>query len=600
MVRRQAALMLLTMDHPDAFDVALDNMRNAQNPAVRASVIEAVGFRADERAFPAVLAAIGDEDPDVQEAAASALARFTGPDQVEAMTDLVGRRDVTSHQKELLFTALGRGLAVQAVPVLLNALEQTDGAARVAAWEALRRISRRQLPPEAEQWRQWWRIATHRSRESVLEEHLRALAHDLQARTEELNELRDEQAELMKLVGSTESETPRALLEALASRHDSVRHYASSRLAALGKENLNGLKLETRDRQVLRQALAEQSVQVRRNVIRFAVQLGADYRDELVALALADEDPAVLTTAIDGVRGGADQAVLDRLGELLGSSPHPKVREAAANALGKVGSAASVPVLVKALDDTEENVRWFAVEGLRKLGATQAVPVISEMLRRDPSARVREIAASALGELGQPAGVPALRAALDDANERVQQKAVAALQALATDNYERMTVIADTLREHGLLEPAQRVLERIIEQHREAEGMDARVAATYRKLAAVQKEAQDFAGAAMTYEELDAASGGSPEVRRELVDCWLKAGEPQRVVGAVEKWLGAAAPAENAGRVDFALSVAELLITSGHVQQGGTVLDLVQTAAGEAVPQDVVARIQELRGRIGG
>jgi HEAT repeat protein len=598
-VRRQAAVALLSLDHPDALQVALDRIRNAQDARVRISLLQAAGHCADGRAFPAVLAAIRDPDPDVQKAAAEALSSFQRPEQVDAMAELLARRDVTDHQKELLLGALGEGLAVRAVPVLLDALEAMEGAPRDAAWQALRRISRRQLPPDPQVWRDWWQVAEHRTRESVLEEHLEALAHDLQARTAELNELQDEQQELMKLVGSVQGESPALLLQALASRHESVRRYAASRLAALGKEKLNGLKLDTADRQVLAAALAEQSVEVRRNVVQFAVQLSADHRDQLIAAALADEDPVVLTTAIDGLRSGGP-AVLERLGRLLADSPHARVREAAANALGKVGTAESVPALMKALADPEENVRWFAVEGLRKLGATQAVPVVSEMLRRDASARVREIAASALGELGQPAGVPALSAALGDPNERVRQKAVVALQALATGNYERMSVIAETLREHGQLEPARQVLSRIVEQYGEREEMRNRLTATYERLASIQKELGDPAGAARTYEELDALSGGSEAVRQKLIACWLQAGEPQRVVPAVERWLATAAASDGAEQIEAALALTERLIEEGHTPQAAAVLDLVERAAGETPGEKTAARIAELRGRLAG
>lgn len=597
-VRRQAAIALLSMDYAPALGTILENMRNAQDPAVRISTIQAAAFCEEHRAFQTVLAAIGDPSPRVQREAAIALTRFTQPEEVDAMMALIDRPTTTSRQRQLLLSAFGEALAIRAVPVLLAALRDGDEAARIAALEALRKISRRPLLRELDQWEQWWAANSHRTREDVLAEHLQAFSHELRVRTEELNEQMDEQQELMKLVSAVQSETPKMLLDGLASRHGSVRLYSSSRLAALPGEKLSGLKVEEKSYAVLKGALADDSAQVRRNVIRFVVGMENDYRDELVRKALGDEDPAVLTTAIEAVRAGTGPEAVESLEALLIESRHAQVREAAAIALGKVGSQRSVPILVAGLDDAEENVRWFAVEGLRKLGATQAVPRISELLEKDGSAQVREIAASTLGELGQPAGVPALRAALDDRSERVRQKAEAALLALATDNYERMMVIADSLQEQDLFEAAAQVLTRVIEQFGQAEDMESRLMQTYRQLAAVQKEQTDFAAAAATYEKLDEMAGGSQEVRLELVNCLLQAAEAPRIVAAVENWLANGRRADTEPLMELALKSAELLIGAGHGQEAGAVLDLVAEAAGENGDRRIAARIEQLRRRI--
>jgi HEAT repeat protein len=599
-VRQQAAVSLLSMDYPPALSAVLDAMQAGEEPGVRISVIRAAGFCVDHRCFEALLGATADPVPEVRKEAAAALARFMRPEEVDAMTALVERGDTAPGQRQLIFTALGEGLAIRAVPVLLAGLRDGDANARLAALEALREVSNRQLPPDAAQWQRWWTENSRRTREDVLEDHLQALSRDLAVRTAQVNELTSQQEELMKLVNSAQPETPKLLLGALASRHALVREYSAGRLAALGQDAVRGLELDDKDRAALQAGLADDSVHVRRNVMHFAAQSEADWRDDLVRKGLADDDPVVTATAIEAVRANLGPEATARLEQLLATSRSREVREAAANALGKVGSEASVPVLVGALDDGEENVRWFAVEGLRKLHTAQAVPRVSELLEKDPSARVREIAASTLGELGQPAGVPALSGALADRNDRVREKAASALLALATGNAEVMLVVADSFQEQGLLLPAEQVLTRVIEQYGGVEEMKGRLKAAYEQLAAVQKGQKEFAAAARTYEKLDVLSGGSARVRREMLDCWIQGGDVSGAAGAVGKWLQGPSDEQKAQMLELALDAAERLAASGHAQEAGAVLDLATKAAGPQPEPKAGARIEALRRRVGG
>jgi tetratricopeptide (TPR) repeat protein len=293
----------------------------------------------------------------------------------------------------------------------------------------------------------------------------------------------------------------------------------------------------------------------------------------------------------------AGAEVRQRLEELLHYSEHVPVREAAANALGKIGSQESVGALVQALEDPAENVRWFAVEGLRKLGAVQAVPRLSQLVERDPSGRVREIAATTLGELGQPAGVPALRRALGDSNERVRQKAAAALMSLATDSFERMMVIAEAFRQEALYEEAQDVLTRAIDAYRDSPGMQDQVAEAYRKLAGIQQNQQDYASAAQTLQELDAYLGGDMQIRRRIVDDWLNGGDPSRAAAAIETWFADAGAQKSDELIELGLEAAERMFREGYAQEGTAVLTLVKGAVGETQEADLRNRIERLERR---
>ncbi|MHC4788559.1 MAG: HEAT repeat domain-containing protein, partial [Planctomycetota bacterium] len=352
--RRQAAISLLSMDHPLGADVVLKALREDPDPRVRISVIRAVAFCTDHRCFGALLSAVADEDDRVQKEAADALERFTRPAEVDAVVAAIREPGTPGRQRQLLFSVLGESLAIRATPVLVEGLEDRNPAARRAAWEALQKISRRHIAPEVAPWQAWWEANAHRTREDLVVEHRGALSRELTARSREVRDLMEQHEALMVLISSPQSETPRLLLEALASPHDSVRLYSSYRLAALPREKLNGLKTDRKDYEVLRAALQDQTAAVRRNAILFIVGLDSEYRDALVRRALDDEDPAVLIPAIEAVRGSTGTEAVERLEVLLASSADAGVREAAANALGKVGVARSAAALMAALHDPQE------------------------------------------------------------------------------------------------------------------------------------------------------------------------------------------------------------------------------------------------------
>ncbi len=101
----------------------------------------------------------------------------------------------------------------------------------------------------------------------------------------------------------------------------------------------------------------------------------------------------------------------------------------AADALGKIGPPA-VPVLGRALQDKDENVRTVAAKNLEMIGAA-SVPAVQEALEHQ-NHRIRATAAKVLRNIGPAAkdAIPALEKLLDDPQERVQDMAKAALKKI--------------------------------------------------------------------------------------------------------------------------------------------------------------------------
>ena len=598
-VRRDAAVALLSMEVPRAVRTVLGAIEGPGEADVRISVIEAARFSRDKRCFPALLAAVQDPSAEVRAAAAGALARFTRPAEVEAMSQLLQGEDATAQLRELLFRAFGEGLVWQAVPLLLEGLSSEQEEVRQAAWQALKAMSDRDFPLEPGRWQQWWEANRYKSREQVLEEKLRSRRAELQAANAALEDVRLEFEEMLVLVKHGEAKRLEVLLKALGSQHVRVRELAAFQLSQLPPDEVGSMSLSDEETYwALSGALEDESVEVRVGVVKLVVRADGSYRGDLLRKALEDTSAAVLVPAVDAVEMSMNGLVRRRLEELLAGSGSSAVREAAAKALGKLGDSQAIQSLIEALDDEEENVRWFAVESLRKLQAVEAVPRLSDLLAEDSSARVREITASTLGQLGQPTAVLALKAALGDQNDRVRQKVVSALQSLAVGSYDRMVVVADSLLKYGYREAAKDMLRKVVETFEAQENSENKVIEAKTRLAAILKGENDFAGAAVLYVELDELTAGVAKIREELLDCWLRDGKAAELAPKIAEWLGAAEGEELNEVINLGAAAVLRLAQQQEKAQADEILDLLTAAAAEAEQTELVEKLEKLKERI--
>jgi len=108
----------------------------------------------------------------------------------------------------------------------------------------------------------------------------------------------------------------------------------------------------------------------------------------------------------------ANRDVTSPLIELL-SDPQPDLRMHAALALGNVGDPAAVPALVAALDDDDANVRFHSIEALGAIGAGDAVERLAE-IAASGDFFLAFPAVSALARADDPRVGPALTALLDN------------------------------------------------------------------------------------------------------------------------------------------------------------------------------------------
>jgi HEAT repeat protein len=109
----------------------------------------------------------------------------------------------------------------------------------------------------------------------------------------------------------------------------------------------------------------------------------------------------------------------------------PSRRRAAATELARFTGEADkvVPTLVKALGDSDTNVRLNALESLKSYGekSKAAGPVARQLVTHDPDQKVRQEAAALLGLIKDQDAVPILLTALDDRDPAVRVEAIRSL-----------------------------------------------------------------------------------------------------------------------------------------------------------------------------
>ena len=150
-------------------------------------------------------------------------------------------------------------------------------------------------------------------------------------------------------------------------------------------------------------------------------ELGGDAIETLIA-SMAD---------VDFDDGAADWARAKAFTQAL-SAEVPELRMAAANALGDVGDADSVPHLTKRFEDPDPRVRARAARACGLIGDARATDALTGLLS-DPKAGVRREAAESLGRIGNRQALQALLALYDDDSEIVRRIAVSGFGKFDTD-----------------------------------------------------------------------------------------------------------------------------------------------------------------------
>ena len=116
--------------------------------------------------------------------------------------------------------------------------------------------------------------------------------------------------------------------------------------------------------------------------------------------ALANPDHKVRLLALKAALDGQDRAAPDPIVAALPNESNPKVRNAMALVIGRLGQRGHAPALARLLRDPDAGVRMRAVEGIAALKGSASYPALVAMLVAETDAKVRDFCAHHLLRLG--------------------------------------------------------------------------------------------------------------------------------------------------------------------------------------------------------
>lgn len=181
------------------------------------------------------------------------------------------------------------------------------------------------------------------------------------------------------------------LVAVLKDPHPGVREAAINALSTIGGNAVAGS---------VAPLLRLEDATLRNIGIEILELLGPEAFTTIVRL-LDDSDDDVVKFAVDILANRKEEQAVDFLSGLL-NHRNPNVRASVVVCLGRIGAASTVPVLLKALNDEEEWVRFSAIEGLGLMHDSRALFPLLGIIERD-SGLTKEAAIEALSKIASPA-----------------------------------------------------------------------------------------------------------------------------------------------------------------------------------------------------
>ncbi len=147
----------------------------------------------------------------------------------------------------------------------------------------------------------------------------------------------------------------------------------------------------------------------------------------IAALRRSHSERRLLLLPILARRGAATAEIIECLGD-----PHPGVRAAACDALGKTGDSTAISLLFRALADTDARVSQAAVSAIQSLGGAETERLALESVRSsDP--RVRRSALRILAYFGWASGLDLFLEAVQAPDDRLRDLAALGLASIDDD-----------------------------------------------------------------------------------------------------------------------------------------------------------------------
>ena len=485
-VRSEAARTLGVFNTSSATEALISALRDP-SADVRVEATISLGHQKDSRGLAPLTSLLTDRDARVSLAAAESLARLQDPRATRVLIDSLSNPDwrVRSRATQVLARIAGEGSLDQAVTPLTAALADKDPVVRYYAAEALVGIGAKAVPVLIEAFRA--NRESDRDRAARVLWHIGAPAVDpLIAVLQDKNstpEMRAASARTLGMIG--DKRAIKALTLVLRDERYFVRQQAAFALGQMGDSavvlllEMAGSSAPSTREAAIEALGSTNSTRATDRVIEALTDPNANVRSAAArALGGTASDRAVqpllqLLRDESSVLRGQAASSLARLGSLaipgLISSlkdSRPSVRQLAASALGDIGSKEAVAPLIDLVNTDQSGARAEAIEALGKIGDPQAVTPILGVLRTG-SVAVRKRAIGALGRFNDPRSIEALTTALSDQNEEVRQAAAVGLGDIGDERVvARLERLADNDSSSDVRTAAVQAIERIRQDRR--------------------------------------------------------------------------------------------------------------------------------------
>ncbi|HEU4680432.1 MAG TPA: HEAT repeat domain-containing protein [Gemmatimonadales bacterium] len=418
---------ILTRHGEAVIDPLLSVLGDSAQPPARAWAANVLGEVRAQRAFPALIRALGDPEDEVRAKAATALGR-------------IGDRRATGYLLEHLLTdpapfvrlriasALGRFRGPEVIDRLVRALGDSAWWVRLRSVEALEQIGSEAAAPLL--------VALDdddpeiRVRAAVALERL-GVPDNLVRMIEDGDRVPEASDTLVKFARAGARELLAELVLHPSSR---VRETVVTALHRAERADLSS--------ELIQIAAADPEPSVRAKAFEALRALRVSAALPAALAAIADPDQRVRSQAISfmGELGGSDAIALLRAQSL---DPEAEVRTAAIRALGALGATEAESDFLRLLGDAEPAVREAAISAAVAAELRSVTPALIDLLG-DKESSVRRKAAHAIGLLGDRAVAPRLQRALPEATADVREVLLVTLTRL---DPEAMAGLVGTLAE---------------------------------------------------------------------------------------------------------------------------------------------------------
>ncbi len=367
-----------------------------------------------------LLAAMGDEDTEIQDAAVLGLAFTGGPKAAKAVLELASSLD-SDRDQDRLELAVNSLYIMGLTPALRDAVLQGASTETMVAVEALARIGG--LAVSELFMQAFWQRDRDAQREiaraliQVGAEEAVPFFLDVLARHEDGTVLKGAMlflGEKMRVAQAAE-----LVFSKLEHPYDDVKEAALEACVALGGQDLVGrFRVMVKNSEPLNRLMA---------VYALGKINPEDNLDEL-KIALEDEVPDIRKVALEAVAGlcGAHNEGMSLLVSRL-SDESREVRLAVVEQIGRCSLAEGSEYLIQALNDSDDWVRIRAMEALGKRMDERAIPTLIGLLET-PNTLLALKVIETLGEIG---GKTSFRALLDILSQDNPELSSAAEEARA-------------------------------------------------------------------------------------------------------------------------------------------------------------------------